>query len=259
MIGRVQPELGVTAWTLPVRGVAAVRWAAEHGFAHLHLDLVDVEAATTAGLRTAAAESHVRLAGLAINRLELTGVAGTHAEAAVAEAIDVASDLEVRYVYLPSFEQAEITGGADLERTAELLRLAGARAAAAGVTVATENVLPGEQLSTLFALVGDDGVELLFDTQNLVVAGVDHREVLAAHTTRIRSFVHVKDGAAGLGDRRLGDGGADVAGTIRQLCAGGFTGVYVIENDYRTGAADAAAADARWLRKVLAMRGDGTE
>lgn len=236
-------ELGVVTWFLPVRGPAAVRWAHEHGFGCLHLDQHDVTGRDIGAVHSLSSQLGVSLAGLSAVALESVGLRGGRAIGCVESAIVTASALGINYVYLPAFGAAEISGAEDVRAMADLLRHAVIRGKEHGITIATENTLGAAEMMRLFELVDDDGVDLLFDTQNLTMRGIDPLSVIAAHRHRIRRFVHVKDGTTRCGNSRIGTGLARVAGSVSALNAAGFQGIYVLESDYRRTPARAPTDD----------------
>lgn len=250
--GIVDELTGVATWFLPARGPSAVRWAHARGFRYLHLDRHDLIGQDVAAMRSLSRDLDVMLAGLSISDLEVTGIRGVEAIAAISDAVTTAAALAIDYVYLPAFGAAQMRTAADIVAMAELLKFALATARENGVTIATENSLPTTELTTLFDLVGDDDLDLLFDTQNLSIRGIDPLHVIATHGERVRQFVHVKDGTTGLGNRPLGAGWADVASSLRALCCAGFGGVYVLESDYRSLPLGAPAADQAMLNRLIA-------
>ena len=242
--------MGVTSWFLPSRGIGAVLWAAEAGFGHVHIDMTDVATCKPAELRSQSRERGITLAGLAVDSLETIGVYGTRARNAVDHALATAPLLDVSYVYLPSFGSAYIRSFSDLRATANLLRYAADQAQDEGIVIATENSLPAPALSLLFDFVDRDAVELLFDTQNLPLRGINPLEVVSKHGDRIRSFAHVKDGMNELGASRLGAGTSAIGRSIDALLSHGFTGIFIIESDYRSASRAAVEHDSTWLLKI---------
>ena len=246
--------MGVTSWFLPARGIDALLWAAEAGFGHVHVDMTDIASCEPAALRSHSRKLGVSLSGLAVDSLETIGIHGTLARDAVDHALAMGSFLGIPYVYLPSFGCARIRSFTDLRATADLLRYAADQAQEKGIVIATENPLPIPALSLLFDFVDRDAVELLFDTQNLSVCGIDPLEVVGKHGGRIRSFVHVKDGVGDLGASRLGAGMSAVGRSVAALLSQGFTGIFVIESDYRTVSRADVEHDSTWLLRITTGR-----
>lgn len=247
----MRPRYGVTSWFLPERGRGAIEWAAEAKFASIQVDMADVAQASVTELLAASKESGVVLAGLAISTLEAIGPHGEEAASAVVEALEVAAFLGIGYVYLPSFGKARIHSSEELLATARLLKLASESAANTGIVIATENTLAPHLLTTLFRSADRPEVDLLFDTQNLSVSDTSAEDVLHLHRSRVRHCVHVKDGSREFGSSRLGEGDADVAKSLDFIIAGGYSGSFIIESDYRGGSLAEAYADQAWLTERL--------
>ena len=238
----------MTSWTLPVRGIEALRWAHANGFEHIQIDEHDVSSPNPQRMLGLSEELGVSLAGLAVSRLETIGVQGPRARDAIDQAIATARSLSIEYVYLPSFGAAEMNGIEDITATAKLLRYSLSVARRIGMTVATENALSADGLSILFELVDDEELDLLFDTQNLCVRGIDPLAVLTCHGWRARKCVHVKDGERGLGNERLGRGQALVADSLDVLRRLKFAGNFILESEFSEGEGSAPFRDYLWLR-----------
>lgn len=247
--------VGVTTWFLHERGPSALRWAHTQGFSHVHFDRGDLVGQDLGAFRALSEDFGLALGGLSVAELESCGVTGYQARDRVKLAAAEAVALGVDYLYLPSFGAARMRTRHDISATAELLRYALAVCRPEGLTVATENDLSAPELTQLFSLVADDELELLFDTQNLSIRGVDPLAVIELHSNRVRRFVHVKDGTTGLGDARLGSGNARVGESLRALQMGGFRGVFVIESDFRS-ASPSAVSDDQTRLSTMTMYGD---
>jgi hypothetical protein len=250
MIARPSRQLGVTTWTLPERGAAGLAWAHGAGFGRVHIDVRDVAIDGPDTLRAAAEKLDIHLVGVAAVELEAVGIAGHDAKACVSHAIELCSRLEIGYLYLPSFGAAMISSESDLQRTAELLRHTIGMAKPRGIVIATENTLRVDELPRLFERVGEPSLELLFDTQNPALLAQSAPDIARAMARRIRSFAHFKDGAESIGDRRLGDGIARVEESVDIILRGGFSGTFMLENDYREGDRKLARED---QERLLAM------
>lgn len=242
---------GVASWFLPCRGKEALRWASTNGFSLVHLDRVDVAGSAPGAFTDMAEQWDIELGALSVVDLEHVGLRFDTGVRVIDEGLALAAALGIDYVYLPAFGRAELVDDDDLCAMADLLRYAIGQAARLGLCVGTENALPAQKLSALFTLVDDERLELLFDTQNPVMKGLDPCRIAASAAARIRRFVHVKDGDGGLGNRRIGAGTANVAATLATLQRSGFTGRYVLENDYRHVGPAAARTDLQELARLL--------
>lgn len=227
-------QLGVTTWTLPYRGPKALQLAAKYGFDFVHMDFRDTGNSTVRvrDLRSVSRDTGVELTGMSVNRLEAVGLLDiSSAKSAILESIDLAFLLGVNYVYLPFFGLAEIDEG-NVSTAALLADFASARAPE-DLTIGIESGLNVTGIQTLFAELGPTKIQVLFDTQNPTIRGIDNIELARAVAPYLGSFVHVKDGRRRLGDRRIGRGAANLRRVIRVLVESGFRGKYVLENDYQ--------------------------
>ena len=209
--------------------------------------------------RQAAAATGVEIAAVAparLNQLGLTSAAGSEAakacEANIVVAIQAAAAFGAPLVYLPSFVNGEIRSESDLRRTAEAMQVACDRAAAHGLTVATENTLGAEDNLRLLAMIDRPNARVLLDTQNPALWGHDVADYAERLWPRLANQVHVKDGRDGrMGNATLGDGEAGVAATAAALKTLGFDGILISENDYTGEHASRAGRDlatlARWF------------
>lgn len=257
------PLTGLVDWRLPVRGEAAVDLAFQHRVDGLQFDLGGpgrgpwLDKPGTAGgavgrLRRTAASAGVTPLGVAANVLNdigLTAGAGTLAAARVRSVIDrlldVAWELGVPLVFLPSFRRSAIDGEAALMRTAEVLRWAAAQAQAHGLLLANENVLPAHQALRLVEEVGSPAFRLLLDSYNPVGAGIDVPDLVEATASFLADQIHLKDGrAATASSPLLGDGDGRVDETVDAV-ARHLPGVraVVLENDHRDGDGTRLRAD----------------
>jgi sugar phosphate isomerase/epimerase len=252
-------SFGVTTWTLPMRGEGAIRWARREGFEFVHLDMDDVAVGGSAGiraLRTTASSCRVRLAGLALNSLETSGIRDPRVARQIIErGLGVARRLDVGFIYLPSFGAAEIRSDGDLLRTAELLCHT-LECSDVEMTIASESMLSAESTVRLFDVIGDPRARLLFDTQNPTLTGHDPSELVRIVGPFIGPYVHVKDGRLNKGDAVIGHGTSDLAATIKALINGGFTGSFVIESDYRSRSTANAQVDQQALKYLVARSMD---
>ncbi|MER5763820.1 TIM barrel protein [Streptomyces sp. NPDC002082] len=266
------PLTGLVDWRLPVRGEAAVDLAFQHRVEGLQFDLGGpgrgpwLDKPGTAGgavgrLRRTAAAAGVAPLGVAANVLNdigLTAAAGTLAAARVRSVIDrlldVAWELGVPLVFLPSFRRSAIDGEAALMRTAEVLRWAAAQAQAHGLLLANENVLPAHQALRLVEEVGSPAFRLLLDSYNPVGAGIDVPDLVEATAPFLADQIHLKDGPGAASGPLLGDGDGRVEETVDAV-ARHLPGVHavVLENDHRDGDRTRLRADLERAR-ALARR-----
>jgi sugar phosphate isomerase/epimerase len=244
---------GVTTWTLPVRGTAALRWCAEQGLVSVHFGAEDIE--DLDAFRETAEALGIELAGFAVRELEWLGLDDLPAaRLSVDAAADVIAALGTAYLYLPSFNASEIRSSEDLARTAHLLEYALERTEAQDAVVATENTLDASGLRMLFDLADDPRLRLLFDTQNPALSGMSPPALVAEVVDLLGPYVHVKDGHTGEGDAVVGAGDADVEATLDVLRAVGYDGSFILEGSYSDGDAGRVRADVDALRGLMLAR-----
>lgn len=235
-------DVGVTTWFLPERGVAGLRWAQQLGFVAVHVDARDLAELGSTEFAAAARDLGVDPIGVAAVEIEEIGLESREpARRAISDAIELAKDLDADLVYLPAFGSAAIASTADLVRFAGLLRYA-IDSAEDHVKVAVEAPMAADDLAKLFHEVDDSRLRLLLDTQNPTLWGHPVGPIVDAFA-QVIGAVHVKDGSGTMGNRQLGHGDADLVHTLSRLAVNGYTGRFVIENDYRSASTIAAFLD----------------
>jgi sugar phosphate isomerase/epimerase len=247
-------EFGVTAWTVPGRGVRALEYAHSLGFGYVHIDRDDLPSyrqQDVLKLRRASTALRIRLAGFAINRLESVGLAdAAKSKRVVEEGVRLASLLGINYVYLPFFGAAQIKSKSDFSHAVELTKYALERSERSSTTVAVEHTLDLFKTRQLFESVGSPRARLLFDTQNPTVHGINAVELVEGVADYIGEFVHVKDGVFNLGDATVGEGRSDVRATLEILISRGFVGGFVLEGNYLR-SPERALEDQRALKEII--------
>lgn len=257
-------KLGVTQWSLPCAVPECVEAAAELGLGAVQIDLGSsadgypmTDAALQKRLLSDAARYGVEIVSVVLNDLCKNGFVHAPGDPrretayrTMALGIETAARMGVRSVCLPSFFDNAIRDGDGYARTVEAMRYICALGAEQGVEVYTENVMDADGLARFFHDVGFDGLRLLFDSQNYhFMAGLDAAPVFLSAAARVGGFLHVKDGADGLGSAPLGAGTSDFSRTLRTIVKSGFAGYYILENHYAAMAA--AAHEIAVLRDML--------
>lgn len=255
--------IGLADWRLPVSGPNAVRLAARLGADGIQLDLggpgrapwLD-EAERLCTLHKALEESGVvplAVSANILNDIGLTAKYGTDLAVQVRliinRVLDVAAELGVRLVLLPSFRCSAITNSSTFFRTVEVLRWACSEAHSRDLRLATENVLAPEQLLQLIDLVGASNLRVVLDTGNPLTVGLDPVAILQMAAPVLADQVHIKSS----NDRALlSVGDPSVLSTLAELSrANTIINALVVENDYRDGVLTRISADLNWLRAHL--------
>lgn len=153
-------------------------------------------------------------------------------EYALRLSIDTAKKMQIPVVQIPNFLASAIQTEADLKQAAQCLQYASDMAADAGIIIGTENCLSIEWQLKEIELVDRDNFKVYFDTQNYQLqAGIytpDIVESLYQHIVQ----VHLKDGIAGGGNRKIGDGENDVCQSIENFLKCHYKGWMIFENEY---------------------------
>ncbi len=150
--------------------------------------------------------------------------------------IDMASYLGMEMVLYPSFCDGEIRTEEELEITAEALKYGCDQAKNHGMFVTSENTLPLEWIVKLKELVNRDNFSISFDTQNYWrVARINPLDVIDFLNSNglLYPEIHVKDGIDNqIASQLIGEGNANVPGSLRYLRDIGYTGWLHLENYY---------------------------
>lgn len=150
--------------------------------------------------------------------------------------IDMASYMNMQMVLYPSFGDGEIHTEEELEITAEALRYGCDEAAKHGMDVTSENTLPPAMIMKLAKLVDRPNFSISYDTQNYWrVARLDQLEVIdfLHQNDLLYPEIHVKDGIDSvISSQLIGNGNANVMGSLNYLKKIGYNGWLYLENYY---------------------------
>ncbi|MGH3898729.1 MAG: sugar phosphate isomerase/epimerase family protein [Pseudonocardiaceae bacterium] len=144
--------------------------------------------------------------------------------------------LGTRYIRVMSYLNAGLDEREWGRRAADRMRELAGRAERAGLVLLHENCTGwagsnAERMLALLDAVGSPALRLLFDTGNGIAYGYQAYDMLADILTHV-AHVHVKDAEGSAADPVYvlpGAGQARVAGCLRLLLRGGYTGVWSIE------------------------------
>ncbi|BCH57139.1 hypothetical protein RvVAR031_pl04700 (plasmid) [Agrobacterium vitis] len=195
-----------------------------------------------------------------LNDLGLTAKEGTSlandVRNVIIRALNVAAELGVDLVFLPSFRRSAITDPPTLTRTAEILRWACDEASQRKILLATENVLAPKQLRTLMALVDSSNFRVVLDTGNISNLGADPVAILRTAGAALARQVHIKN----TNDQQpLRAPAPAVLNTLAELRQSSVPiNAMILENDYRNGELNRITADIGWLRDQLAAQSNNS-
>jgi sugar phosphate isomerase/epimerase len=247
-------------------GVDAVYRAAELGLSAIQIDAGEPgvapllnESAVRRAYQRAAQEAGVRITALAVNLLNIYGMTNPAGSEkfnrcwdAIVIALDAAADMDVELVYLPSFNDGEIRGQADLARTAEVLQRACRHVEDTKVLVATENTLGPAETLLLIEAVAHPKLRVLIDSLNPVLWGHRPSELVHRLWPYMCNQVHAKDGTGGvMGNALLNTGQANFAETVSTLQLQGFSGYVILENEYPNDFQASIARDMATIRRLF--------
>jgi len=141
------------------------------------------------------------------------------------DTIEAAHDFGCRNILVPFFGngQLKMDDTAEVTRVVDVLKEAGPRAAAAGVTLGLENTLSAEENMVLLEQVNSPGVAVYYDIGNSAGRGRDVAAEIRKLGARICQ-IHIKDNPSYLGEGKI-DLSA-VAAAVRDI---NYTGWLVLE------------------------------
>jgi sugar phosphate isomerase/epimerase len=246
--GTLQGVLGAD-----IRDVFAI--AAELGFDGVELDWREIEQIHGGTLSPedrprwlgAAQENGVAISGVAAHFLNGGGIASAdekHQEQgvwAIREGLQLCRDLEAEALLVPFFGPAEITDEAGKGRLAEHLKLLAPEAETAGVVIAIEHTLRGDDAAQLLHDVASPFVGDYWDMANCMALGYDPLEEIQMLDHRI-ARVHAKEfekarvtgprqpgSYPGLNTVPFGSGDVPVRNVLTALKNVGYTGYITLE------------------------------
>lgn len=256
--------VGVTDWVLDEQGPGAAKECAALGFEALQLGIAadgDEQRLTAQpwlnAVRSESERNGVRIAGIALNVLELHGTGGSQSSPAFVRALQLVRDaaqaartLGASLVYVPAFGNNRIDGETAAQRASDFLRMACRIAAAYGITVASENTLGFRDNLRLVSEVGESNFRILIDTYNPRLWGHDARTLILALRDWLADQAHVKNGigtAMGAAPLNVRDGQTRAA--LDAFMAVGYRGTFFLENDYRGAKRRRARGDIKYVRR----------
>ena len=241
-------KYGVCEWVLPAKmqGPAACRLVKDMGLDGLSIELGHAKEmfplANDYVIHSYIEEKErwqIEIPALACNMTDyfpMTAPRGTTGrdmvEYALRLSVDIAGKMRIPIVQIPNFLASGIHTEEELKQAAQCLQYACDLASDAGIVIGTENSLSVDWQMKEIELVNRDNFKVYFDTQNYQLqAGIhspDLIEPLYPHIVQ----VHLKDGIAAGGNRKIGDGENNVLESIEQFLTRGYKGFMIFENEY---------------------------
>lgn len=240
-------KIGACDWGLPGAGLFAPDIAAACGLDALSLRIGVYEndyPLTQPELQRhyldAQQRTGVHYCAIALNdfdNIPMHAAEGTPAHEAVwnllPRAVQVAKALGVPVLQVPAFAASEIKTDEERARSAKALQYLCDAAGAAGICVATENLMNKQEFEALYQAVDRKNFFLYFDSQNYqLFRGYSETTILSALYPYMCDQLHVKDGQGAMSGSLLGTGDSGFFETIAWLKAHDFSGTILLENYY---------------------------
>ena len=258
----------------PLSTVFAV--ASQLGFEGVELDWNDYLQAQPGGplapenrqkIRQSAAQANVEIPSVAAHFLNQGGLADADKEAfgleAVRAGIRLCTDLGAGYLLVPFFGPAMIRDEEATSRLVANLQQLAPAAKAAGITLAIENTLAGDDMAALLERVNSPFVGAYWDMANCMGLGYHPLEEIAQlgqHIVRVHAKEYHQGDAppgtpqsphfAGLNTVPFGEGDVPVAEVLANLQQIGYDGYVVLETGKFEDAKSSAQAALSLLQEL---------
>jgi len=229
--------------------------AGELGFDGVEIDWFDIEQIHGGTLSpedrprwlAAAQENGVAVSGVAAHFLNAGGIASSDAKHeeqglwAIREGLQLCRDLQAEALLVPFFGSAEMQSDDDKSRLIKNLKILAPEAEAAGVVVAIEHTLRGDEAARLLDEVNSPFVGDYWDMANCMSLGYDalqEIEMLGKHIARVhaKEFEKAKVTEArqpgnypGLNTVPFGSGDVPVKDVLAALKQANYTGYITLE------------------------------
>ncbi len=195
----------------------------------------------------AAQDAGVAISGVAAHFLNAGGIASAdekqreHGLWTIREGLQLCRDLEAEALLVPFFGSAEMQSEDDKRRLVEQLKILAPEAAAAGVVIAIEHTLRGDEAARLLDEINSPFVGDYWDMANCMSLGYDPLEEIAMLGKHI-ARVHAKEcerakvttpraigSYPGLNTVPFGSGDVPVKAVLAALKNAGYTGYITLE------------------------------
>lgn len=179
----------------------------------------------------------VELSCLGVNELCQQGMSRPEKEDVVLDILDQALQaavaMNIPMLQLPSFVDGKIQTPKDFQQTAKCLQYICQKALNHHIQIGHESCLTADQNLQMQRMVGYDNLFVYFDGANLVRANAENPiQMIQKLHEKIRQ-VHIKEVYSSTDSPTiLGNGNGQVLQTIDALIQHGYTGAWIIEENY---------------------------
>jgi hexulose-6-phosphate isomerase len=142
--------------------------------------------------------------------------------------VQACSDLKIRYLVLPLVDGGRISSAFEEDEVASELEALTPFLEQYGVSIVFESDYPPQELLQFMRRLPSDRFGINYDIGNSAALGFDCVEEIGTYADCIWN-VHVKDRIYAGTTVPLGEGDADLAGTIRCLERSGYQGNYILQ------------------------------
>jgi len=240
-------KYGICSWAFPVNGPHSCKIAAELGLEGIELDLGEYSRnfpLRNKTIQNAYKEERekwgITFPSIAVNALTEFGMTnkkntekGKIARSAIEIAIDVAINMGIRGLQLPSFEDGEVRDEEDFENLLDILSYACDLTAGTDIVVASENILSAEMNKRIFKELNRSNLKIYFDLQNYSLFRGFNTPNMIDELFEYIYEIHAKDGANGsMSGSLLGTGDAEFYKSAKKLKTHNYSGWINLENYY---------------------------
>ncbi|WP_066646068.1 sugar phosphate isomerase/epimerase family protein [Christensenella timonensis] len=246
-------KFGITQWSLPGKGIYAVKYAAEAGLDGLQIELGSYEEGyymaqpkIQKDYLEDAQEYGIVFPSIVLNDLGNHGFVGDKTSKDYKIAVEslelallTAEAMKLDTIMIPQFWKNEIVDERTFENAAAVLMELCQKARKSGITIYSETTLRADRQIALMKAVGQPNLKTFYDSQNYYFfKGYSQSDTIEELYPYIGDQLHVKDciGRDRMGGvlsgALLGTGDSDFKSTIRFLKKKDYAGWIILENYY---------------------------
>lgn len=240
-------KIGICHWSLPIEGPYALKLVSELGLQGIQLDIGPYDRGFPLSYKEVqeaylemSEKYNVKITSLAVRELDNYGLTRENGTAekdialeAVMTAIDIAKEMDISNVMIPSFEDGDIKTEQDFQNVIEVLRKACDKTLNSNITITTENLLSIEENKRLFSIINRPNLKLYFDTQNYYLRRQYNPAEMINELFPFIEEVHAKDGKNGfMSANLLGEGDSGFYKSMEALKDNDYKGWILLENYY---------------------------